>query len=110
MPSRSDRELRDAQITMRIPLLLCPLFSLAGGLDETTFLIMKSPDVILACLILNAAFSVRSDPLDAWHWRNPSPFGDSMSSCAFGAGRFVAVGSGGVIHTSVDGTAWDEGR
>jgi putative intracellular protease/amidase len=33
-----------------------------------------------------------------------------MQSICFGDGKFVAVGSGGVIHTSSDGQLWDDGR
>jgi hypothetical protein len=48
--------------------------------------------------------------VDSWHWRNPAPFADSMQSVAFGKGRFVAVGAGGIIHVSDDGVLWDEGQ
>lgn len=48
--------------------------------------------------------------LDAWHWRNPTPFADTMESVAFGAGRFVAVGDAGLIHVSSDGISWDSGQ
>jgi len=53
---------------------------------------------------------VQADILDSWHWRNPSPFPDTMHSVCFGAGTFVAVGDGGVVHTSSDGTTWDAGQ
>ena len=53
---------------------------------------------------------VQADILDGWHWRNPTPFPDTMHSVCFGAGKFVAVGDGGVVHTSDDGTAWDAGQ
>ena len=30
-----------------------------------------------------------------------------MESVSFGAGKFVAVGNGGLVHTSADGMTWD---
>jgi hypothetical protein len=51
-----------------------------------------------------------ADILDSWHWRNPTPFSDTMQSLCFGDGKFVVVGSGGVIHTSSDGQFWDDGQ
>ncbi len=45
-------------------------------------------------------------PLDQWYWRNPLPQGNSLASVVFAQGRFVAVGGGGVIITSADGTNW----
>src|SRR5690349_20822991 len=53
---------------------------------------------------------VHADILDAWHWRNPTPFIDTMQSVCFGNGIFVAVGNGGLSHTSSDGTSWDDGQ
>src|SRR6266705_2121150 len=53
---------------------------------------------------------LRGAQLNNWHWRNPSPFANTMRSLTFGNGRFVAVGDGGVIHTSLDGYIWDDGR
>lgn len=69
---------------------------------------MKQP---IICLLSCAAtiigvFSVRADPLDTWQWRNPSPQGNSLTAVAFGQGRFVAVGGGGTIISSLDGTNW----
>jgi hypothetical protein len=54
--------------------------------------------------------SAYADILDSWHWRNPAPFSDTMQSICFGDGKFVAVGSEGVIHTSSDGQLWDDGQ
>lgn len=65
--------------------------------------------LFLSLVFLNSIF-VRADILDNWHWRNPSPFPDTMHSVCFGAGKFVAVGEGGVIHTSTDGFTWDAGQ
>jgi hypothetical protein len=45
-------------------------------------------------------------PLDHWHWRAPSPQGNSLYGVAFGANRFVAVGASGVMVTSADGANW----
>ncbi|MEY2466818.1 MAG: hypothetical protein QOD03_1339 [Verrucomicrobiota bacterium] len=66
--------------------------------------------LILSSFALLASMATRADILDQWHWRNPSPFSDTMRSVCFANGKFVAVGDGGVIHTSSDGTAWDGGQ
>src|SRR6266404_377311 len=47
-------------------------------------------------------------PLDQWYWRNPFPQGNSLASVVFAQGRFVAVGGGGVIVSSRDGTNWTQ--
>jgi len=65
--------------------------------------------LVVSVLVLYVA-PTRADILDGWHWRNPTPFSDTMHSVCFGAGRFVAVGDGGVVHTSTDGTNWDSGQ
>ena len=61
-------------------------------------------------LLLFTANQSCADMLDSWHWRNPSPFANSLRCVCFGADKFVAVGDGGMIHTSPDGTTWDDGR
>lgn len=61
-------------------------------------------------LFLLSSLKVQAGILDAWHWRNPVPFADTMQSICFGGGKFVAVGSGGIVHTSADGVTWDDGR
>lgn len=43
---------------------------------------------------------------DTWQWRNPLPQGNSLIGVAYGNGTFVAVGSGGTILTSTDGSGW----
>ena len=57
--------------------------------------------LVVSMLILHVA-PVRADILDNWHWRNPTPFSDTMRSVCFGAGTFVAVGENGVIHASTE--------
>lgn len=66
----------------------------------------------LFCTLIfsSITLSLRADIVDHWHWRNPSPFSDTLHSICFGAGKFVAVGDGGVIHTSPDGVTWDDGQ
>ncbi len=77
-------------------------------------MISKNSSKWLAALFVTLSFLsstwVQADILNNWHWRNPSPFPDTMHSITFGAGEFVAVGDGGVVHTSTDGTTWDSGR
>ena len=41
-----------------------------------------------------------------WLWSNPLPQGNRLNGVAYGGGAFVAVGSSGVILTSLDGSAW----
>ena len=45
-------------------------------------------------------------PLDRWTWRHPVPHGSDLRAIVFGNGRFVAVGEGGAILSSADGTHW----
>lgn len=53
-------------------------------------------------------------PLNNWHWRNPLPNGNFQSSSVtvtlnaiiFTNGEFYAVGSGGLLEVSPDGTNW----
>ncbi len=56
------------------------------------------------------AFRLHADPLQNWYWRNPLPSANSLRSICFAQGKFVAVGNGGLIHTSTDGLNWDAGR
>ena len=65
--------------------------------------------LVVSMLILHVA-PARADILDSWHWRNPTPFSDTMHCVCFGAGTFVAVGENGLIHASTDGTTWDSGH
>lgn len=44
--------------------------------------------------------------LDHWHWRNPLPNGNSLRGFAYGNGVLVAVGFGGTVQTTTDGTNW----
>jgi hypothetical protein len=88
-----------------------PLIATGRGTQSMN---LKNRSRWLAALVVSVLFStstlVQADILDNWHWRNPSPFSDTMHSVCFGAGKFVAVGDGGVIHTSTDGMAWDAGQ
>jgi hypothetical protein len=56
---------------------------------------------------LSAALGVTSsDPLDAWHWRNPLPGGGHLMGIASSGTQIVAVGEAGRILTSSDGINW----
>lgn len=66
--------------------------------------------VFISLFYSSCLTQLRADILDNWHWRNPLPFSDTMESICFGAGKFVAVGDGGVVHISADGTSWDDGQ
>jgi len=41
-----------------------------------------------------------SDALNIWHWRNPLPQGNNLSTVTYGNGTFIAVGDGGIILQS----------
>ena len=41
-----------------------------------------------------------------WTLRNPLPTNESMQGVAYGNGKFVSVGTGGAILTSLDGVTW----
>ncbi|MEO6003608.1 MAG: hypothetical protein ABIZ04_05690 [Opitutus sp.] len=43
-----------------------------------------------------------------WSVRNPTPSDATIGQVAFGAGKFVGVGSGGAVITSTDGETWTE--
>ena len=49
---------------------------------------------------------MKGDALDTWHWRNPSPQGNSLWSVTYGAGQFVAAGERAAIIRSKDGLNW----
>ena len=44
--------------------------------------------------------------VDEWRWVRPRPQGNSLTGVAFGNGRFIAVGWGGVVLNSTDGINW----
>jgi len=79
-------------------------------MNNTLGLSTKLSAIRLGLVVFASVAISHAEPLDHWHWRNPAPFADSLRSSCYGAGKFVAVGDGGVIHTSLDGLAWDEGR
>jgi len=60
----------------------------------------------LVFLLLAFQFSALAAGLDHWHWRNPLPSGNSIRGFAYGNGVLVAVGFGGTVQTSTDGTNW----
>jgi hypothetical protein len=73
---------------------------------------MKSKTLLLTVLavlmILGAGSNTLAEPLDTWHWRNPSPPGNDLKGVAYAQGKFVAVGDEGTIITSSDGVKWVE--
>jgi hypothetical protein len=60
---------------------------------------------MLLLLLLALPAAGRTDPLDAWNWRNPLPTGDDIADAAWGNGTYVAVGANTIL-TSADGTRW----
>jgi hypothetical protein len=63
--------------------------------------------LILGLLFASLALvSLRADPLDNWHLRNPLLPLEAISDVTFGGGLFVAVGDRGTIQTSPDGANW----
>src|SRR5438309_1429425 len=69
---------------------------------------------VAACLFWllfpGGAPTAEAGQLDNWHVRNPLPLSNPLRSICFGQGKFVAVGDGGLVHTSTDGVTWDDGR
>jgi hypothetical protein len=68
---------------------------------------MKPTSWIAGSALLFLALRLAAAPLDAWHWRNPSPNGNDLHGLAYGNARFVAVGSGGTVLVSTNGVDWE---
>jgi hypothetical protein len=68
------------------------------------------PFFVFGLFLFFTIIQSRAAMLNGWHWRNPTPFANQLNSICYGDGKFVAVGAGGVIHTSPDGVSWDDGR
>jgi hypothetical protein len=63
---------------------------------------------VMALSILGAGSKAFAEPLDIWHWRNPSPPGNDLKGVAYAQGKFIAVGDEGTLLTSSDGVKWME--
>ena len=50
--------------------------------------------------------SATADALDQWYRRNPLPTADALNGVTYGNNSFVAVGLGGAVASSSDGTNW----
>jgi hypothetical protein len=61
--------------------------------------------ILVAALLAGAGCTPGAGP--RWAWANPRPVGETLTSVAFGDGRFVAVGLLGNIATSTDGENWE---
>ncbi len=62
----------------------------------------------MPCLIAGWTcwLTVAADPLDLWHWRNPTPTGNRLFGVAANTERYVAVGEFGTILVSDDASSW----
>lgn len=49
-----------------------------------------------------------TDPLDHWEVLDPSPSEEEINAVTFGDGRFLAVGTGGILSASSDGLNWSQ--
>jgi hypothetical protein len=58
-------------------------------------------------LAITIASPVQADGLGQWHWRNPLPQGENLSTVVYANGLWVAAGNG-VILTSTDGLNWTQ--
>src|SRR5882724_5959413 len=69
---------------------------------------VASPAKVLAAgfAMLYCSLRVAADQLDQWYRRNPLPTADRLYGVAYGTNCFVAVGSGGAVAASKDGTNW----
>ena len=52
---------------------------------------------------------IQAEPLGEWFIRNPLPQANTLSACAYGNGRWVALGTGGALVSSTDGEVWVAG-
>lgn len=59
--------------------------------------------LLAACWLPLAA---REAPGLGWQWRAPLPQGNAVTAIAHGHGRYVAVGEGGTLLVSSDGSHW----
>lgn len=63
--------------------------------------------VFLNCIVVLLTFAGHAaNPLNEWNWRNPLPAGNSLYAITYAHGNFIAVGAGGGILASADGTNW----
>src|SRR5262245_51262401 len=71
------------------------------------------PQIIAPTLIARSALALllmlsgrAAEPLEQWYRRSPGPTAERLFSVAHGNDNFVAVGLGGAIVSSADGTNW----
>lgn len=69
---------------------------------------MKSFSLRLLALCSAVLLSPGVFAQDVWTIRNPEPTDSVIGQIAFGAGKFVAVGTAGAVLTSTDGATWTE--
>jgi hypothetical protein len=64
--------------------------------------------ILQLCLsfVTGMASPVSADPLDVWQWRNPLPQGRGLFQVVYAQGRYVAVGSEGVVLISTNAIDW----
>ena len=62
--------------------------------------------LIASTWLFLALLNVSAEPLDQWYRRNPLPEANRLTSVTYGSNSFVAVGAGGAIVSSGDGTNW----
>src|SRR5213594_4552279 len=63
-------------------------------------------DLAAALFLISVGLRVTADPLDQWYRRNPLPTADVLRAVTYGNNSFVAVGLGGAVASSSDGTNW----
>src|SRR6059036_176295 len=69
--------------------------------------VASPPEVLAAGLAMfYFSFDVAADQLDQWYRRNPLPTAARLYGVTYGNNSFVAVGLGGAVAGSVDGTNW----
>jgi hypothetical protein len=64
----------------------------------------------LACTVLVLLLCAATASAAAWDWKLPMPTGNAMRAVARGANAYVAVGNGGSILFSNDGSSWSLAR
>jgi len=64
----------------------------------------------VACAAVFVLFHMTTASAGEWAWKLPIPQGNTLQALAYGGGSYVAVGNGGSILVSDDGTAWSLAR
>jgi hypothetical protein len=65
-------------------------------------------ELALVSLLCSGATIGAAEPLDVWHWRNPTPSGNRLYGVTYGDGRYVAAGEMGTVISSSNTHEWEQ--